>query len=97
MPDAVDVNLDIGEMVLKIDHSVVDQKIEYTKIDRLAFFKEPVKKLFRVVIIRTIEVHVKGKEEPYMISSAKISDFDQVEYYLRQMAEKYKISIDDIK
>ncbi len=94
MPTALDVNLDVGEMILMVDKTSLPQTVEYNKLDRLVLCKEPVKKLFRTVEVKTIEVHVRGKLEPYFITSSKVGDYDNVEGYLLQMAEKYNVTVE---
>lgn len=93
MLKAVDVNLDADEMVLKIEKENEPTHIKYSKLDRLVMVKEPVRKLLRTVEVKGIEVHVRGLEEPFVITSNKISDFDRVEGYLLKVAEKYDLEV----
>ena len=69
MSNVVDLNLDKDEIELKLDSSAGVQKIQYGKISRLKFSEDSVKKWFRVKQFRIIEVHVRGQENPYIISS----------------------------
>ncbi|TFE19881.1 hypothetical protein [Cohnella luojiensis] len=93
MLKAVDVNLDADEMVLKIEKENEPTHIKYSKLDRLVMVKEPVRKLLRTVEVKGIEVHVRGWEEPFVITSNKIGDFDRVEGYLLKVAEKYELEV----
>jgi len=94
MPKAVDVNLDATEMVLKLEKENSPRKIEYSKIDRLEKVKEPVRKLFRTVEVKGIKVSVKGMDEPIVITSDKLGDYDHVEQYLIKVAEKYDVAVE---
>jgi hypothetical protein len=94
MPIAVDVNLDAREMVLKVSKESDHQTIEYSKLDRIVMVKEPVRKLFRTVEVKGIEVHVRGMEEPFVITSNEVGDYDHIEGYLLKVAEKYDVSIE---
>ncbi|MBB6637196.1 hypothetical protein [Cohnella thailandensis] len=91
---AVDVNLDATEMVLTLEKENSPRKIEYMKIDRLEKVKEPVRKLLRTVEVDGIKVTVRGMEEPIVITSDKLGDYDHVEnYLLRTVAEKYDVAV----
>jgi hypothetical protein len=90
----VDLNLDKDEIELKLDNSAGVQKIQYGKITRLKFSEDSVKKWFRVKQFRIIEVHVRGQEIPFIISSEKVKTLAQMEPYLRQMAEKHNVTIE---
>lgn len=94
MSNVVDLNLDKDEIELKLENSVEVQKIQYGRIARLKFTEDSVKKWFRIKQVRIVEVHVKGKESPYVISSDKVKTLDQLEPYLRQMAEKHNVIIE---
>ncbi|MEX2460026.1 MAG: hypothetical protein WD469_01770 [Paenibacillaceae bacterium] len=94
MSNVVDVNLDQNEIELKLENAAGVQKIEYGKIARLKFSQESVKKWFRLKQFRVIEVHVKGKELPFIISGEKVKSLDQMERYLRQMADKHNVTIE---
>ncbi|MCD9025022.1 hypothetical protein [Cohnella silvisoli] len=93
MLKAVDVNLDADEMVLKIEKENEPTHIKYDKLDRLVMVKEPVRKLLRTVEMKGIVVHVRGLEEPFVITSNKIGDFDRVEGYLLKVAEKFDLEV----
>jgi hypothetical protein len=91
---AVDVNLDATEMVLTLEKENSPRKIEYMKIDRLEKVKEPVRKLLRTVEVDGIKVTVRGMEEPIVITSDKLGDYDHVEnYLLHTVAEKYDVAV----
>jgi hypothetical protein len=94
MPIAVDVNLDAREMVLKVAKESDHQTIEYSKLNRLVMVKEPVKKLFRTIEVKGIEVHVRGMEEPFVITSNEVGDYDRIEGYLLKVAEKYDVAVE---
>jgi hypothetical protein len=94
MPIAVDVNLDAREMVLKVAKESDHQTIEYSKLNRLVMVKEPVKKLFRTIEVKGIEVHVRGMEEPFVITSNEVGDYDHIEEYLLKVAEKYDVAVE---
>jgi hypothetical protein len=94
MSNVVDLNLDKDEIELKLENSTGVQKIQYGKIARLKFSLDSVKKWFRVKQFRTIEVHVKGKDIPFIISSERVKALEQMEPYLRQMAEKHNVTIE---
>ncbi|MBW5445349.1 hypothetical protein GE107_04645 [Cohnella sp. CFH 77786] len=94
MPKAVDVNLDAEEMVLKLEKESSPRRIEYSKLDRLVKVKEPVKKLFRTIEVKGLQVHIKGMEEPVIISSDKVGDYDNIEEYLIKVAEKYEVAVE---
>ncbi|RED55551.1 hypothetical protein [Cohnella lupini] len=93
MLKAVDVNLDADEMVLKIEKETEPTHIGYNKLDRLVMVKEPVRKLLRTIEVKGIEVHARGLEEPIVIISSKVGDFDRVEDYLLKVAEKYDVEV----
>jgi hypothetical protein len=95
MSNVVDVNLDKDEIELKIENPAGIQKIQYGKIVRLKFSQQLMRKWFRMQSIRTIEIHVRGREIPFIISSERVKAFDQMEPYLRQMAEKHNVSIEN--
>jgi len=94
MRKAVDVNLDATEMVLKLEKEKSPRRIEYTKIDRLVKVKEPVRKLLRTIEVKGIRVSVKGMEEPIVITSDKLGDYENVEEYLIKVAEKYDVAVE---
>jgi hypothetical protein len=94
MSNVVDVNLDQNEIELKLENMNGVQKIQYSKIARLKFSQDSVKKWFSIKQFRIIEVHVRGKEIPYIISSEKVKALDHIEPYLRQMAEKHNVTIE---
>lgn len=93
MQQAVDVNLDADEMVLKLEKQDGETSISYNKLNRLVVGKQPVRKLLRTVEVKAIEVHLYGEEGPYTIVSNRIRDFDQIEDYLYKVAEKYEIEV----
>jgi len=94
MSNVVDMNLDKDEIELVLEHSTGVQKIQYGKIALLKFSQCSVKKWFRVKQFRVIEVHVKGKDIPFIISSERVKALEQMENYLRQMAEKHNVTIE---
>jgi hypothetical protein len=94
MSNVVDLNLDKDEIELKLENSAGVQKIQYSKIARLKFSEDSVKKWFRVKKFRIIEVHVRGKDIPFIISGERVKALDQLEPYLRQMAEKHNVTIE---
>ncbi|SEP16119.1 hypothetical protein [Paenibacillus sp. OV219] len=94
MLKAVDVNLEAGEMVLKLEKDISPKKIEYSKLERLEVVKEPVRRLLRTVEVKVIKLHVRGWEETVFISSNKVGDYDYIEQYLMKIAEKYAIAVD---
>jgi hypothetical protein len=94
MINVVDMNLDKDEIELKLDNSAGIQKIQYGKIAYLKFSRGSVKKWFRVKQIRIIEMQVRGKDIPFIISSERVKALEQMEPYLRQMAEKHNVSIE---
>ncbi|MFC5648651.1 hypothetical protein ACFPYJ_05830 [Paenibacillus solisilvae] len=93
MLKAVFVNLDAGEMVLKLEKDSAPKKIEYSKFERLEMVKETVKRLLRTVEVKVIKVHVRGMEDPVVIASNKVGDYDYIEQYLMKIAEKYEIAV----
>lgn len=94
MLKAVDVNLDANEMVIQLEKENEPTHIEYNKLDRLVMVKEaPVRKLLRKVDVKGIEVHARGLEEPFVITSNNVGDFDRVEDYLLKVAEKYDVEV----
>jgi hypothetical protein len=95
MSNVMDVNLDKDEIELRIGNPAMIQKIQYDKIVRLKFSEQLVKKWFRMQSFRTIEMHVRGREIPFIISSERVKAFDKMEPYLRQMAEKHNVSIEN--
>jgi hypothetical protein len=94
MPKAEDVNLDAREMVLKVANESDRQTIEYSRLDRLVMVNESVRKLFRTVEVKGIEVHVRGMDEPFLITSNEVGDFDHIEGYLLKVAEKYDVTVE---
>jgi hypothetical protein len=94
MSNVVDLNLDKNEIELKLEHSAGVQKIQYGNIALLKFSQDSVKKWFRVKHYKIIEVYVRGKDIPYIISSERVKALDQMEPYLRQMAEKHNVTIE---
>lgn len=94
MSNVVDLNLDMDEIELKLENSAEVHKIQYGKIARLKFTKDSVRKWFRVKQVKVIEVHVRGKELPFIITSDKVKTLEQMEPYLRQMAEKHNVIIE---
>lgn len=93
MLKAVEVNLDVNEMVLKLDNVSDPTHIGYNKLDRLVRVREPVRKLLRTIEVKGIEVYARGLEEPIVITSNNVGDFDRVEGYLLQVAKKYDVEI----
>jgi len=93
MLKAVDVNLDADEMVLKVEKENEPTHIAYNRLDRLVMVYEPVRKLLRTVDVKGIQVHVHGTEGPFVITSDKVGDYDRVEEYLLQVAEKYDVEV----
>jgi hypothetical protein len=94
MSNVVDMNLDKDEIELKLENTAGVQKIQYGKIALLKFSQDSVKKWFRVKQFKIIEVHVRGKDIPYIISSERVKALEQMEPYLRQMAEKHNVTIE---
>jgi hypothetical protein len=94
MSNVLDMNLDKDEIELKLEHSAGVQKIQYGKIALLKFSEDSVKKWFRVKHFRIIEIYVRGKDIPFIISSEKVKALDLMEPYLRQMAEKHNVTIE---
>ncbi|RAP75690.1 hypothetical protein [Paenibacillus montanisoli] len=94
MLQAVDVNLDAGEMVLKLEKESAPKTIEYSKLERLEVGKEPVRKLLWTVEVKVIKVHVRGSEDAFVISSNKVGDYDNIEQHLLKIAEKYEIAVE---
>jgi hypothetical protein len=94
MSSVVDVNLDQNEIELKLENTAGVQKIQYNTIACLKFSQDSVKKWFKIKHFRVIEVHVRGKETPYIISGEKVKALEQMEPYLRQMAEKHNVAIE---
>jgi len=94
MPKAVDINLDVTEMVLKLEKEKSPRTIEYSKIDRLEKVTESVKKWLRTVEVRGIKVTVKGMDEPIVITSDKLGDYDRIEEHLFKVAEKYDVTVE---
>jgi hypothetical protein len=94
MPKAEDVNLDAREMVLKVAKESDRQTIEYSRLDRLVMVNESVRKLFRTVEVKGIEVHVRVMDEPFLITSNEVGDFDHIEEYLLKVAEKYDVAVE---
>ncbi|QGQ94241.1 hypothetical protein EHS13_04625 [Paenibacillus psychroresistens] len=94
MSNVVDLNLDTDEIELKLENSPGVQKIQYAKISRLKFSEGSVKKWFKVKQFRIIEVHVRGNDTPFIISGDRVKTLEQMEPYLRQMAEKHNVIIE---
>lgn len=94
MPRALDVNLDAGEMILKMDKRGDEETVEYSKLDRLVLASEQQRKLFRTGEVKKIEVHVRGMPEPYVIDSSNVGDYEHVEGYLLQVARKYDVAVE---
>ncbi|WP_090981058.1 hypothetical protein [Paenibacillus sp. CF384] len=94
MLKAVDVNLDAGEMVLKLEKDSAPKRIEYSKLERLELARESVRKLLRTVEVKVIKLHVRGMENTVVIASDKVGDYDYVEQYLKKIAEKYEITVE---
>ncbi len=93
MLKAVEVNLDMDEMIIRLEKASESTPIEYTKLNKLVLAKEPVRKMLWVVDVRTIEVYSREMEEPFMIASDKVRDFDKVEDYLLKIADKYDVEV----
>ncbi|XID90206.1 hypothetical protein ACF3MZ_16780 [Paenibacillaceae bacterium WGS1546] len=93
MLKAVDVNLDTNEMVLKVEKEKEPTRIGYYKLDRLVMVKGSVRKLFRKVEVKGIQVHVNGPEGPFVITSDQVGDYDLVENHLLKLAEKYDVQV----
>ncbi|WP_133257500.1 hypothetical protein [Paenibacillus montanisoli] len=94
MPQAVDVNLDAEEMMLKLEKGTDAQTIEYYKLERLVRVKEKVRKLLRTVEVKAIEMHIRGVDDPIVIASNKVGDYDNIEQYLMKVAEKYDVAVE---
>lgn len=93
LPNTVDVNLDADEMVVTLERDSAPRTIEYSKLDRLVRAKEEVRKLFKNVEVKSIHLHVRGMEEPIVIASNRVRDFERVEKYLLEVAEKRDIAV----
>jgi hypothetical protein len=92
MPQVVDVNLDINEMVLSISNGkkAATAKVAYDSILKLEVRQDVEKKWFLSKAVKKIVIYVKGKEEPYIIRSDKFNaSFDNTEAYLVQVAENH--------
>ncbi|THF75749.1 hypothetical protein [Cohnella fermenti] len=91
---AMDVNLDATEMVLTLEQENTPITIEYMKLDRLEKVKESVRKLLRTVEVDGIKMIVRGIEEPIVITSDRLGDYEHVEnYLLNTVAEKYEVAV----
>jgi hypothetical protein len=84
-------------MVLMVAKESDFQTIEYFKLNRLVMVNEPVRKLFRTIEVKGIELHVKGMEEPFVITSNEVGDYDHIEEYLLKITEKYDVAVEHLE
>ncbi|WP_409346979.1 hypothetical protein [Paenibacillus sp. MBLB4367] len=96
MMQVVDINVDRTELILTVDNGkrVASQTVAFDKVLSIRFSKETVKKWFSTKVVRRIELYTKDKEEPYSIGSDKVKSFDAIEEYIRQLAEKHQIPLE---
>lgn len=95
MPKVVNINLDAGEMVLTLEKEKTPRTIAYSSLDRLVKEEASVKKLLWTVQVKSIEMHIKGMDEPAVIASNQVGDYENVENRLMKVAEKYGIAIEE--
>lgn len=91
--DVTDVNLDLTEMVLKLGKGSESQTVEYGRIDKVVFSSKRVKKWFRQVPVKQAEIYVRGKDEPFVVTSLSMKKFDSFQDYFTQVANKNRIDI----
>ncbi|QHW32094.1 hypothetical protein GZH47_15585 [Paenibacillus rhizovicinus] len=95
MPKVVDINLDAGEMVLTLEKEKMPRTIAYSRLDRMVKENVSVKKFLRTVQVRSIEMHFKGMDDPIVVASNNVGDYENVENRLLKVAEEYGISIEE--
>lgn len=95
MPKVVDINLDAGEMVLTLEKEKAPRRIEYSRLDRMVKEASTFKKLLWTVHVKSIELHIRGIDDPVVIASNNVGDYENVESRLLKVAEKYGVSVED--
>ncbi|MBM7567495.1 hypothetical protein [Paenibacillus sacheonensis] len=95
MPKVVDINLDAGEMVLRLEKENMPRTIAYSRLDRMVKEQATVRKLLWTVQVKRIEMHVKGMDVPIVVASNNVGDYENVENRLMKVAEEYGISIEE--
>jgi hypothetical protein len=96
MPNIVDVNYDRSEMMLQVANgkNIVSQQISSDQIQSIQFGYGIVKSWFSKKSLPKVEIHVKGKVEPFILQSGKTKlDFDQAQNIIKLFAQKNEISI----
>ncbi|AZN38985.1 hypothetical protein [Paenibacillus albus] len=94
MPKVVDINLDAGEMVLTLEKEKAPWRIAYSRLDRMVKEKASVRKLLWTVHVKSIEMHFKGMDDPIVITSKSVEDYENVENRLMKVAEEYGVAIE---
>lgn len=92
-----DVNVDRAEMLLEVDNGsrVTTQIVAVDSIARIRLTQETVKQWFSRKLMRRIEIHVRGREEPIVIREEKIKlPFEVAEQAIRRIAEKNELTVE---
>lgn len=94
MLQVVEFNLDLKEMEVHVGKKGALQKIPYDRIQQIKIYEDTRKKWFSTKVIKIIEVHVKGKEEPYVIRNDAVKGaYEGAEAYFKQIADKYHVTL----
>ena len=94
----VDINFDVMEMIVEVingSHKET-QHIGYDKLLRFRFGRVQVRKWFRNKERKVIEMHLRDRNEPLILMESDLkSSFPQIEEYVRSLAQKNKLPIEE--
>lgn len=94
----VDINFDMMEMVVKVTggKQIQTQRMEYDKLQRFRIGRQQVKQWFRTKEVKTIEMYFRDRSEPLVIRSSDMKkSFDHIEEYIRTLAAKHELPIEE--
>lgn len=93
-----DVILDQDSMTVQVENgkAVVKHEIRYVDVEKIRFGEATVKRWFSSKQVKTVEIHVKDKAEPFVIRSDKLAaSFRSVEDYMRKTADKLQWVVEE--
>ena len=88
----VDVNLDLEEMVIHFKEERHPEKIPYKEIERIQLSQTEVRKWFVKKKVNQLEVHVKGKNETFLLQDGQLkAPFEATAEFFKNHAQKFNI------
>lgn len=96
MLQVVDINVDRTELMLTVSSGkkTTTQTVAFDKVLKVRLKQDTVKRWFSTKQVKRIELYVKDKEEPFVISSDTVKSFEATEGYIRQLAGKFECIVE---